>query len=78
MIPASTLNEFVRFAYNELPVLERLEAEDLLEREPAAMRAFEQMMLAKQELPPVRFQPTPAAIRRVLSYSRNPRLEPSL
>lgn len=69
MTLAST-QQLVRLAYNELPVLERLETEHAIACDPDLRVEYRELRAAKDELPRVRFRPSALAVSAILAYSR--------
>ena len=76
MAPNTTL-QLLRLAYNELPVLDRLETEYTLTRNDAARAEYARLLEAQRALPKVRFAPPQSTVDAILAYSRRSLLEPS-
>lgn len=70
MTLASTQNQLLRLAYGELPALERLETEHAVSVDPDLRAEYRELRAAIDELPRVRFSPSPLAVSAILAYSR--------
>ena len=74
MTKSSTQDLLIRYAYGELPVLERLETEYLIEANTCVEEALDELSEGIAALPAARLQPSPAAMANILRYSRRPSL----
>ena len=63
------------YLYNELSVSQRLTVEDALRADPVLADTLREMQLGKQTIPQVMFEAPARALRNVLRYSRESRIE---
>lgn len=73
-----TLNALVQFLYREMPAEEAVEMTHLIEEDPQMRAIFDDLLLAKVQLPKVRFNPSNAALDNILQYSTKTAFEASL
>ena len=74
MARAST-HQLIRFVYNELPVLDRLETEYALTQNDAARAEYCKLLEAQRLLPSVRFSPPQITVDAILAYSQRGMME---
>jgi len=71
-------NSLVQFLYREMPADEAVLMAGQIE-EDADMRAiFDDLLLAKTQMPKARFNPSPAVLNNILQYSTKTALEAQL
>ena len=70
-----TLNDLVRYLYNETSASETLAINEALHTDPVLMNQYEEMLVSYQQLPRVKFSPAPASLNNILQYSRQRSLE---
>ncbi|MBV6443646.1 MAG: hypothetical protein DYG98_00345 [Haliscomenobacteraceae bacterium CHB4] len=73
-----TLNAMVQFLYREMPAEEAVEMAHLIEQDPNMRAMFDDLLLAKVQLPKARFNPSNAALDNILQYSTKTAFEASL
>ncbi len=73
-----TLNALVQFVYREMPAEEAVEMARLIDQDPELRAAFDDLLLAKVQLPKVRFNPSNIALNNILQYSTKTAFEASL
>lgn len=73
-----TLNALVQFLYREMPAEEAVEMAHLIEEDPQMRAMFDDLLLAKVQLPKVRFNPSKVALDNILQYSTKTAFEASL
>ena len=67
--------ELVQFLYRETPAGEAAAMAHRIEEDPFLHAAYDDLLLAKVQLPKDRFNPSPAAINNILQYSTKTALE---
>ena len=77
MTQVSTQHQLLRYAYGELPLLDRLETEFAIEEQREVREGYEELQASLRELPRVTFRPATATLKAVLRYSRNSTFETS-
>ena len=77
MTQVSTQHQLLRYAYGELPLLERLETEFAIAEQREVREGYEELQASLRELPRVTFRPATATLKAVLQYSRNATFETS-
>jgi len=70
-----TPNQLIQFLYGETDLLETLEIAEEIKQDPLLLEDFEELEEAYNELPNVRFSPSPQTVSRILQYSRQATLE---
>lgn len=73
-----TFNALVQFVYHEMPAEEAVEMSHLIENDPQMRAMFDELLLAKIQLPKVKFNPSQAALNNILQYSTKTAFEASL
>ncbi len=73
-----TFNALVQFLYREMPAEEAVEMAHLIESDPEMREMFDSLLLAKVQLPKVKFNPSQVAINNILQYSTKTAFEASL
>ena len=68
-------NALVQYLYHELPAGEAVEMVHLLEEDFEMHGVFDDLALAKTQLPKVQFNPSQAVLNRILQYSTKTSLE---
>ncbi|MBX2890859.1 MAG: hypothetical protein KF734_08040 [Saprospiraceae bacterium] len=71
-------NALVQFLYREMPAEEAVEMASKIEADPDMRAMFDALLLAKIQLPKVRFNPSNAALNNILQYSTKTAYEASL
>ena len=74
MAQASTHHP-LRLVYNELPALDRLEAEYFVSHDAAARAEYVRLLETQRALPKVTFSPPQITVDAILAYSRRGVLE---
>jgi hypothetical protein len=72
-----TSNALVQFLYREMPAEEAVEMAHLLEEDTEMRDLFDDLLLAKVQLPKARFNPSSTAINNILQYSTKTAFEAS-
>jgi len=70
MVKDSTLNHLVRFLYRETSALESLDILEALDADFTFQEAHEELEVAYQQLPKVKFNPKESSIQAILRYSK--------
>lgn len=73
-----TMNALVQFMYREMPAEEAVEMAHLIDEDPDVRAVFDDLLLAKIQLPKARFNPSNAALNNILQYSTKTAFEASL
>ena len=73
-----TMNALVQFLYREMPAGEAVEMAHLIDHDPEMRAVFDDLLLAKVQLPKVRFNPSNTALDNILQYSTKTAFEASL
>ncbi|GAB4487710.1 MAG: hypothetical protein OHK0019_03100 [Saprospiraceae bacterium] len=73
-----TMNALVQFLYHEMPAEEAVEMAREIEENPEMREMFDTLLLAKVQLPKVKFNPSNAALDNILQYSTKTAFEASL
>lgn len=73
-----TYNALVQFMYREMPAEEAVEMAHRIEEDPEIRAVFDELLLAKTQLPKARFNPSQAALNNILQYSTKTAFEASL
>lgn len=73
-----TMNALVQFLYHEMPAEEAVEMAHQIEENPEMREMFDTLLLAKVQLPKVKFNPSNAALDNILQYSTKTAFEASL
>ncbi|MEZ4966922.1 MAG: hypothetical protein R2791_16895 [Saprospiraceae bacterium] len=73
-----TYNELVQYLYHEMPAEGAAEMAHLLDEDPETRAMFEDLALAKTQLPKARFNPSQTALNNILQYSTKTAFEASL
>ncbi|MCW5922936.1 MAG: hypothetical protein KIS77_11365 [Saprospiraceae bacterium] len=71
-------NALVQFLYREMPAEEAVEMASKIEADLEMRAMFDALLLAKIQLPKVRFNPSTAALNNILQYSTKTAYEASL
>lgn len=71
-------NALVQFLYREMPAEEAVEMASKIEADLEMRAMFDALLLAKIQLPKVRFNPSNAALNNILQYSTKTAYEASL
>jgi len=66
-----TINDLVRFLFNEVPAEESLAIAGILAEDYMLKESFTEMLDAKSTLPKVGFLPSKKALRKILQYSES-------
>lgn len=72
-----TSNALVQFLYREMPAEEAVEMAHLIEEDADLRDLFDDLLLAKVQLPKARFNPSSTAINNILQYSTKTAFEAS-
>ena len=64
-----TYDALVHFLYREMPAIEAIETAQSLDADPALRAQFDELLLAKTQLPKARFNPSSAVLNNILQYS---------
>ncbi len=70
-----TLNDLIRFIYNETSVFENEQIVEALNSDNELYAQFEELQVGKEMLPKVTFAPTTSAINNILRYSQETTME---
>jgi len=70
MVKDSTLNHLVRFLYRETSALESLDILEALDSSYPMQEAHDELEVAFQQLPKVKFNPKKSSIQAILRYSK--------
>lgn len=70
-----TNNALIQFLYHELPVEETINVIDALEHDAVFRADYDELHLAKNQLPKVQFNPSSAVLNNILLYSAQTALE---
>ncbi len=70
-----TLNDLIRFVYNETTVFENEQIVEALNSDNELYAQFEELQVGKKMLPKVTFAPTTSAINNILRYSQETTME---
>ncbi len=73
-----TYNALVQFMYREMPAEEAVEMAHEIENDPEIRAMFDELLLAKTQLPKARFNPSQTALNNILQYSTKTAFEASL
>jgi hypothetical protein len=73
-----TFNALVQFLYREMPAEEAVEMAHLIENDPQMRAMFDELLLAKIQLPKAKFNPSRTALNNILQYSTKTAFEASL
>lgn len=74
----STYENLVRFIYRDMSAEEAMNFADFVDADFDARLAFDELLLAKLQLPKVQFDPSPNTLNNILQYSKSTALEASL
>ncbi len=64
-----TYDQLVQFLYHEMSAEEAVEMANYLDEDTETRAMFDSLLLAKTQLPKVRFQPSQASLNNILRYS---------
>lgn len=70
-----TYNSLVQFLYREMPATAALDVAQQIDEDPETRAMFDDLILAKTQLPKARFNPSPAVLNNILQYSTKTALE---
>ena len=70
-----TYHSLVQFLYHEMPAGDAVEMAHTIEESDFLHAEFNQLLLAKAQLPKVLFHPSKNSINNILQYSAKPALE---
>lgn len=70
-----TQNQLVKYLYKETSATERLAIDEALSEDWRLSEAYDELALAKQQLPQVKFSPSNATIQNILSHSAQTAVE---
>ncbi|MCC6459364.1 MAG: hypothetical protein IT260_02765 [Saprospiraceae bacterium] len=73
-----TYDSLVQFVYREMPANEAVAMAQHIDEDPALRALFDDMILAKTQIPKARFNPSPAVLNNILQYSTKTALEAQL
>ena len=73
-----TYDSLVQFLYREMPANEAVEMAQQIDEDPELRAMFDDMLLAKTQLPKVRFEPSPSVLHNIRQYSTKTALEAHL
>lgn len=73
-----TYDSLVQFVYREMPANEAAVMAQNIDEDPALRALFDDMVLAKTQIPKARFNPSPAVLNNILQYSTKTALEAQL
>lgn len=70
-----TYHSLVHFLYREMPAEEAVGFAQQIDEDPELRALFDDLLLAKTQLPRARFEPSPAVLNNILQYSTKTALE---
>lgn len=73
-----TYDSLVQFLYREMPAAEAVLMSQEIDHDPSMRAMFDDMLLAKTQLPKARFNPSSAVLNNILQYSTKTALEAQL
>lgn len=73
-----TYDALVQFLYREMPAHEAVEMVEHLDEDPELRAMFDDLLLAKTQLPKIQFNPSTAVLNNILQYSTKTALEAHL
>ncbi len=73
-----TSNALVQFVYREMPADQAVEMAHQIDEDPELRSMFDDLLLAKIQLPKARFNPSNNVLNNILQYSTKTALEASL
>lgn len=73
-----TYYSLVQFLYHDMPAEDAVLMAQQLEEDPDLFQAYDDLLDAKNLLPKVRFNPSPAVLDNILQYSTKTALEAQL
>lgn len=71
-------DDLVQFLYHEMPADEAAEMANMIEEDQEVNALFNDLLAAKNQLPKVQFNPSQAALDKILQYSTKTALEARL
>jgi hypothetical protein len=71
-----TSTQLIKFLYRETSLSETLAISEALENDPLLSQEMDELTEACQQLPNVKFSPSPDTIRSILAYSEERTVEP--
>ncbi|HRI62050.1 MAG TPA: hypothetical protein PK228_20060 [Saprospiraceae bacterium] len=73
-----TLNALVQFVYREMPAEDAVQMAHAIDQDPDLRAVFDDLLLAKIQLPKARFNPSHSTLNNILQYSTKTAFEASL
>lgn len=70
-----TYNSLMQFLYHEMPAADAVEMTQLIEEDICLHEEFDELLMAKAQLPKVLFHPNRHTISNILQYSAKTALE---
>lgn len=70
-----TPQDLIAYLYSEVSIAQRLAIQEALRSDPALALELEQLRIAKQQFPQVRFTAPKRSLQHILNYSRTAALE---
>lgn len=70
-----TYDSLVHFLYREMPAEEAMGFAQQIDEDPELRDLFDDLLLAKTQLPKARFEPSAAVLNNILQYSTKTALE---
>jgi len=70
-----TYNSLVQFLYREMSAAEAVDTADQIDENPDTRALFDDLILAKTQLPKAHFNPSPTVLNNILQYSTKTALE---
>lgn len=67
--------DLIRFIYRDMGADEAVSMADSIDADLETRHAFDQLLLAKLQLPKAKFEPSPGSIQSILQYSKKSALE---
>ena len=70
-----TLNHLIKYIYRETSIAETMAINEALHDDFELREKYQELLLGFQQLPKVKFNPSPAAIQNILKYSEQRTVE---
>ena len=70
-----TPNHLIKYLYKETSAVETLAISEALRKDDWLFEQYQELVLSFQQLPKVKFNPSPASIQNILDYSQQTTLE---
>ncbi|MFN4254496.1 MAG: hypothetical protein ACK4Q5_05780 [Saprospiraceae bacterium] len=67
--------DLIRFIYRDMGADEAVSMADCIDADLETRHAFDQLLLAKLQLPKAQFEPSPRSLQNILQYSQASALE---